>query len=100
MDNTTSEQQFLGEPESDRLLAFSMALATELWVTRARLHRMEARLLDAGIVSEGELDAPPDDAMRAAMQPELDRFVESLMNTLRGAQASVPASEDILQRFK
>ena len=100
MDDTTSEQQFLGAPESDRLLAFSMALATELWVTRSRLHRMEARLLDAGIVNEGELDEPPDDAMRAAMQPELDRFVESLMNTLRGAQASVPASEDILQRFK
>ena len=96
----TSEQQFLGAPESDRLLAFGMALATELWVTRARLHRMEARLQDAGIVSEGELDAPPDDAMRASMQPELDRFVESLMNTLRGAQASEPASEDILQRFK
>ena len=100
MDDTTSEQQFLGAPESDRLLAFSMALATELWVTRARLHRMEARLLRAGIASEGELDAPPDDAMRAEMQPELDRFVESLMNTLRGAQASEPASEDILQRFK
>ena len=99
MDETTSEQQFLGAPESDRLLAFSMALATELWVTRARLYRMEARLQDAGIVSEGELDAPADDAMRAAMQPELDRFVESLMNTLKGAQASVPASEDILQRF-
>ena len=29
MDDTTSEQQFLGAPESDRLLAFSMALATE-----------------------------------------------------------------------
>ena len=96
----SSEQQFLGAPESDRLLAFGMALATELWVTRARLHRMEACLLVAGIVSEGELDAPPDQAMRAAMQPELDRFVESLMNTLRGAQASVPACEDILQRFK
>ena len=77
-----------------------MCIRDRLWVTRARLHRMEARLLDAGIVIEGELDAPPDDAMRAAMQPELDRFVESLMNTLRGAQASVPASEDILQRFK
>ena len=39
----TSEQQFLGAPESDRLLAFGMAMATELWVTRTRLHRMEAR---------------------------------------------------------
>ena len=100
MDDFTSEQQFLGAPESNRLLAFGMALATELWVTRARLHRMEASLQDAGIVSTGELDASPDDAMRAEIQPELERFVESLMNTLRGAQASVPASDDILQRFK
>ena len=96
----TSEQQFLGAPESDRLLAFGMALATELCVTRARLHRMEARLQDAGILSTGELDACPNDAMRSEIQPELERFVESLMNTLMGAQASVPASNDILQQFK
>ncbi len=100
MDDFTSEQQFLAAPESDRLLAFSMALATELWVTRARLHRVEAHLQDAGIISAGELDACPDDAMRSEIQPELERFVESLMKTLRGAQASVPASDDILQRFK
>ena len=100
MDDFTSEQQFLAAPESDRLLAFSMALATELWVTRARLHRVEAHLQDAGIVSAEELDACPDDAMRSEIQPELERFVESLMKTLRGAQASVPASDDILQRFK
>ena len=96
----TSEQQFLGAPENDRLLAFGMALATELWVTRTRLLRMEARLQDAGILSTGELDACPDDAMRSEIQPELERFVESLMNTLMGAQASVPASNDILQQFK
>ena len=41
MDDINTEQQFLDTVESDRLLAFSMALATELWVTRARLHRIE-----------------------------------------------------------
>ena len=99
MDDTNTEQQFLDTVESDRLLAFSMALATELWVTRARLHRIEDMLTQAGIVSAGTLDTPPDDRTRAAMQPELDRYVESLMNCLKGQQASVPASDDILQRF-
>ena len=61
---------------------------------------MEARLQDAGILSTGEMDACPDDAMRSEIQPELERFVESLMNTLMDAQASVPASNDILQQFK
>ena len=61
---------------------------------------MESRLQDAGILDTGELDACPDDAMRSEIQPELERFVESLMNTLMGAQASVPASNDILQQFK
>lgn len=99
MDDTNTEQQFLDTVESDRLLAFSMALATELWVTRARLHRIEDMLEQAGIVPAGTLDIPPDDKARAAMQPELDRYVESLMNCLKGQQASVQASDDILQRF-
>ena len=99
MDDTNTEQQFLDTVESDRLLAFSMALATELWVTRARLHRIEDMLEQAGIVPAGTLDIPPDDKARAAMQPELDRYVESLMNCLKGRQASAPASDDILQRF-
>jgi hypothetical protein len=45
------------------------------------------------------LDNAPDDAERAAIQPDLERFVSGLMATLKGKQASVPAGDDILQRF-
>ena len=99
MNDRDHEQQFLSTPESDRLMAFSMALATELWVTRARLHRLEGKLQASGHLPDGALDDAPDDAERAAMHPDLERFVSGLMATLKGEQASVPASDDILQRF-
>ena len=99
MNDSEHEQQFLSAPENDRLMAFSMALATELWVTRARLHRLEGMLQASGHLSDGALDNAPDDAERAAMQPDLERFVSGLMATLKGKQASVPAGDDILQSF-
>ena len=99
MNDRDHEQQFLSTPESDRLMAFSMALATELWVTRARLHRLEGKLQASMHLPDGALDDAPDDAERAAMQPDLERFVSGLMAILKGEQASVPASDDILQRF-
>ena len=56
MNDRDHEQQFLSTPESDRLMAFSMALATELWVPRARLHLLEGKLQASGHLPDGALD--------------------------------------------
>ena len=44
------EQTFFDDPVQDRILAFSMALANELWVAKCQIERLETLLTKNEIV--------------------------------------------------
>ena len=75
------EPTYFSNPMTDRLLAVCMTLATETWVSRQRIARLEARLSLAGIPDTAN-PASPDD------QQGLDAFVAQLMAALDGDLAS------------
>ena len=48
------EQTFFDDPAQDRILAFSMALANELWVAKCQIERLETLLTKNNIVTKRE----------------------------------------------
>ena len=94
------EQTFFDDPVQDRILAFSMALANELWVAKCQIERLETLLAKNEIVAKNEIDAPPSDQERANRQEMLSNFSAILMETLKGKVASKSPDEETLNRFK
>mgnify|MGYP001279306504 CR=1 FL=1 len=94
------EQTFLDDPVQDRILAFSMALANELWVAKCQIERLETLLAKNEIVAKNEIDAPPSDQERANRQEMLSNFSAVLMETLKGKAASKSPDEETLNKFK
>ena len=94
------EQIFLDDPVQDRILAFSMALANELWVAKCQIERLETLLAKNEIVAKNEIDAPPSDQERANRQEMLSNFSAVLMKTLKGKAASKSPDEETLNKFK
>ena len=94
------EQTFFDDPVQDRILAFSMALANELWVAKCQIERLETLLAKNEIVAKNEIDAPPSDQERANRQEVLSNFSAVLMETLKGKAASKSPDEETLDKFK
>ena len=94
------EQTFFDDPVQDRILAFSMALANELWVAKCQIERLETLLAKNEIVAKNEIDAPPSDQERANRQEMLSNFSAILMETLKGKVASKSPDEETLNKFK
>ena len=82
------EQTFFEDPALDRAFGVVMALATEVYVLRDRLRAMENRLSEAGVLTEGVLDAEPSPEERASVVADRDAFVRHLMDNLKGEQVS------------
>ena len=100
IDRQQQEQVFFKDTANDRILAFSMALATELWVTKCRVHSLEKLLLERQVFSKEELEAIPSNEERQQRQTELDEFTKNLMKTLEGQTASVSPDDETLERFE
>ncbi len=94
------EQTFFDDPAQDRILAFSMALANELWVAKCQIERLETLLAKNNIVTKNEIDAPPTDEERSNRQEMLSNFSAVLMETLKGKAASKSPDEETLKKFK
>ena len=75
------EPTYFSNPMTDRLLAVCMTLATETWVSRQRIARLEARLTLAGVPDAANPATPND-------QEGLEAFVAQLMAALDGDLAS------------
>ncbi len=86
------EQTFFAEPAVDRALGMIMALATEVYVMRDRQFALERQLARAGVLDLDALAAEPDEAEIAASAADRDAFVQHLMGSVLGVQASRGAS--------
>ncbi|MSQ72217.1 MAG: hypothetical protein EXR27_13120 [Betaproteobacteria bacterium] len=82
------EQTFFADPAIDRTLGVVMALATEVYVLRDRLHAMQSELARRGLLDIERLDAEPGPAEIAARDADRDAFVAHLMDNLMGVQAA------------
>jgi len=94
------EQVFFKDPALDRAFAVTMAIAAELHVVKDRLRAMEVLLARHNVLTEGSLDAyMPDTAEASRLAKERSAFVVTLMDCIRGEEASKGAPADLLQRF-
>ena len=88
------EQTFFPDPALDRAFGVVMALATEVWVLRDRMHAIEAQLAERGCLDLEKLAREPERDERAAeREPERDEraaereaFVSHLLQNLLGVQ--------------
>jgi hypothetical protein len=85
------EPTYFPDPMTDRLLAVCMTLATETWVSRQRIERLEARLAQASVPEAPEPHSP------AANPEALEAFVAQLMAALDGQLASKRLGPEQLQ---
>ena len=95
-----NEQTFFDDPVQDRIMAFSMALANELWVAKCQIERLESLLIKHEIVSKDEIESSPSDEERANRQEALSNFSSVLMDALKGRAASKSPDEETLNKFK
>lgn len=80
--NFLPEQRFFDDPITDRLLAFSMTLASEVYVLRERLSRLEQHV--ATLTGDATLvEAPP-----VSQSEDAVKFVGHLLEPLLGEQQS------------
>ncbi len=83
-----AEQTFFEDEALDRAFGVVMALATEVYVLRDRVHALEGLLTETGVIPDGALDAEPDAAAMADRAADRDEFVAHLMGNLLGRQVS------------
>ena len=95
-----NEQTFFDDPVQDRIMAFSMALANELWVAKCQIGRLEALLIKYESISKDEIESPPSEEERSNRQEALSNFSSVLMDALKGRSASKSPDEETLNKFK
>jgi hypothetical protein len=95
-----NEQTFFDDPVQDRIMAFSMALANELWVAKCQIERLESLLIKNGITSKDEIESSPSEEERSNRQEALSDFSSVLMDALKGRAASKSPDEETLNKFK
>ncbi|MDT7836966.1 hypothetical protein [Aquabacterium sp. OR-4] len=92
---------FLQSPETERVLAITMAVVQELAVTRQRLDTLERLLQARGLLADGQIDAFAPDAQAAAeralwSQAYIARVLRIVQQENEAAAAGdEPASEDV-----
>lgn len=85
---------FFENPESDKLLAITMALAAELAVTRDRLDTIERLLERDGHINRGDIEAyEPDEAVRERRHQWRETYLERLLRIVHHDLESEKAGE-------
>jgi hypothetical protein len=88
MSEQQAEQTFFEDEALDRAFGVVMALASEVYVLKDRVHALEQLLTESGVIAEGALDAEPDAAEIAERGADREAFVAHLMQNLLGTQMS------------
>ena len=88
MSEPRAEQNFFEDEALDRAFGVVMALASEVYVLRDRVHALESLLTESGVIGDGALDGEPSPAEIAERTDDRDAFVAHLMDNLLGRQAS------------
>ena len=92
-DKPAGKRPYFLNPESERILAITMAVAQELAVARQRVDTLERLLADKGIVTRGEVEgyapSPEAYAERALWTQEfIDRILRIVQQEGQAAEAA------------
>lgn len=89
---------FMGNPLLDNMMTCMVALGSEVWAGRRRMHVLEAVLAENGISNEMIESYMPSDEEEAAWKADRDRFVEMMFSPML-RRGDLPLSSDF-QRGK
>ena len=67
---------FLGNPILDNLMSSVMALGSEVWATRRRMHVLEALLEEKGVTNEMIEQYVPSQEQQEKWEKDRDRFID------------------------
>lgn len=82
----TDDVQFLESPQVAKLFDLALQLATDLHVTTARAHALEALLVRHGVLSDGELDQfTPTESEQHRLDGVRDQFTARLLRVITEA---------------
>lgn len=90
---------FFNDPDVERVLNISMALAMELAVTRQRLDAVERLLAERGVLTRDEIESfqPTPEAETARQQWNRDYIARVLRVLIQSAQGRAAESEGVDQ---
>jgi len=80
------EQVFFDDPALDGLMGVLMALASDHYVLRDRVHALEQQLARSGHLDSAALAAQPSDKESAAASSDAAAFAAELLRPLLGLQ--------------
>lgn len=84
------------EPQVERVLAVTMALAQELAVVRQRNDTLERLLLARGVLAPGEIDGfAPDRVASAERQMWNQEFIARILRIVQQENEAVTATGDV-----
>ena len=67
---------FLGNPVLDNLMSSVIALGSEVWSTRRRMHVLEALLEEKGVTNDMIEQYVPSEEQQAKWEKDRDRFID------------------------
>lgn len=84
------------DPQAERVLAITMAVAQELAVTRQRADTLERLLLEKGVLSKGEIDAfaPSPDAS-AERQMWNQEYIARILRIVQQENEAAMQAQDV-----
>ena len=84
------EQIFFEDPAIDRIMGVLFSLMTDHYVLHDRVRALEELLVQKGLATTAELEAPPTDD--TAARRDANEFAEALLRPLIGVQTAKGAA--------
>lgn len=84
------------EPQVERVLAITMAVAQELAVARQRADTLERLLREKGVLAEGEIDAfAPDHVASAERQMWNQEYIARILRIVQQENEAAALEDDV-----
>lgn len=95
----SSETTYFADPQLDRAASLIFEVASQVHVTRNRVHALEQLLVRKGVLAEGELDGfEPTEAEQAVLDAVRDAGMEGIMRILtEDGPAAHPLREEAVR---
>jgi len=93
MNKPRKEQQFFEDPAIDRMMGTVMALATEVFVLRSRLHALENQMAKSGLLDIDTLHETASADEIDETKIDAKEYSEALLKPLLGLQDAVGPTE-------
>ena len=91
IESDTERAVFLGNPLLDNMMSSLLALGTEVWATRRRMHVLEALLDEKGVTQQMIEDFVPSPEQAEKWEKDRDTFIDLAYSPLL-READIPVA--------